>query len=169
MKYIKCERKITDVIRYAVNYKGAHGELLISDQCFSCESQIPKCKNCYGKIAVLILDKYNSEIQQFEKQIIIRRDYFSIDKNGAVTKHFEASNIFKDCEIIRQMSIDEKESIGKMTGYWRAADRSPTWKTDCLECRNKYKITPCQDIENNRNNGKPDNFCAEQKQRIILF
>ena len=126
------------------------------------------CKNCYGKVILVDLDEFNKKTKEFAPSKKIYRDTFTINKFGVV-KELNATKFINECDILSRTSTDTKNNCGAMTSPWIAFDRPISWKTDCAECKAKFDITPCKNMEKNRAEGKSDYFCDQQKQRRIVF
>lgn len=160
METINCNRKkITNVRIFRGIYHNKNCKIIICDSCNFIDIKNSKCSKCYGVIIKIMFAEKKENDNTTIKKYKTFRDKF-IMKNNKIYKSMSASNIFKNIKIINE--IDNNLNRQYM---WRYYDRPVTYKTDCLECKMKNIITPCQNIEENIRNGFSEHFCQEQKQR----
>jgi len=166
---INCIKKLRNTKKYQIIFRGNDGELEVVENCPYSDKE-KKCFNCYGKVAKVSYQDFNPKTGKFEKKIIIKKNTYSNSLNK-ISEKLEANKIISECSIIREIQKKEqKNKIGRSTFLWTAYDRPETYKTDCKKCKQTHSnYPPCQQVEENRKKGLPDHFCAEQKQRKVMF
>lgn len=171
MKKIRCgDKKVSITSKLFVKKDNTCGKILVVDGCphanQKCDSE---CKNCYGKLIAIDVDEFNETTQDYKTVRTNLRDHFVFNGKRIIAK-MDATDYINSCDILSSSDEDKKDDIGSLQSPWFYGDRPDTWRTDCAMCKQKYgEQTPCKNVDKNKENGKPNNFCSEQKQRILKF
>lgn len=127
--------------------------ILFTENCINAGNNNTHCKNCLGVCISVNKEIFNPESATFEIKRTTLRDKIVKDRQGLIKEVKKATNYFESASKI--FSLQEKEynpTQIRTTIPWEAADRSDTWKTDCLRCRRRYlereMLTPCQKASN---------------------
>lgn len=170
MKKILCNgKKIKPNEEWLIEKSGNHGKLRVCYDCPHSNCETGQCSSCYGVVISVTMDEFikNKELEDFSEVTSIYRDKFIIE-SGKIIDILPASKFMEDILIMSKTIGGFGTSKETNVSPWVYTDKPYDWKTACLKCREKYgKITPCKDIEKNRENGKLDNFCEEQKSKVM--
>lgn len=151
-----------------VNTKLLKHYILYSDCCqYVGSKEMEGCNKCFGKIILSYMYQYDKDLEKWIYKENTYRDRYT-SKKGKIKKILEATLFLNSLTNLKIIKNKENNSQNQKTTIpWLAYDKPDDYKIICLECKNKNKITPCKDVENNIKNGKPENFCPIGKQKKI--
>jgi len=170
MKNINCQgKKIRVTEKMFVKKDGILGKVLVCESCPYANENSGECKNCYGRIALVEVDIFDTKLGDYVPNKNTLRDRF-IENDKDIIAKLDATDYINSCDVISVSDEDKKDNVGSMSSPWYYGERPTTWKTDCKTCKSRYgDNVPCKDVKGNKEKGLPDHFCGEQRQRILKF
>ncbi len=142
----KTKRKIFAKSIYKIEDKNAEESILMINR--NCP-YVSKCKNCYGTICCNRRKlKSKKGASKIEKNIYT--DTYT-DNGNDILNFLNATIFIEEIEILDVLNSTSNNNIS--VNGWAYADRSNTWKTDCIKCRRESKekneLTPCEKATKN--------------------
>lgn len=106
------------------------------------------CTKCYGKIVQKSTRLLNNGIGRNKTVKECFRNHFNRDEEGGINRYMEADLIEDMSEVISNLNSKNWHRNQGVEDDWEAFDRPNTWKTDCIQCKQKQHdkgtITACE-------------------------